>query len=244
MSKSPSNRPHSTIAIAIPNLRNSITMWVIYICASLYLSLAVLNLLNIWGYGAAYSYLGLSWAGISNGFIWQFISSPFVHGDIQHLVFNMLALAFLGGDIEQRLGRKRYIRFSVICALAGMTGYLLLGSASVPCIGYSGVIYGILAASAILYPDRIIRMFWVFPMKMKWAMVILGMMALFMTIQPGQDRIAHSAHLFGALAGYVYIKLSQRPGRQKSNNQPKQCLSSKRNTPKSKQPPIRVPDEL
>ena len=231
----------SEISVTLPNLRGSMTMLAIYICVGLYVALAVLNLLNIWVYSAAYSFLGLSWGGVTHGFIWQFFSSPFVHGGIQHMVFNMLALAFFGVDIEQRIGRQKYIIFSVVCAVSGMVGYLLLVSTSMPCIGYSGVIYGILAASAVLYPDRIIRMFWVFPMKMKWAMLVLGLMALFLTIQPGQDRIAHSAHLFGAVAGYVYIKLWHKRKQQHKNGKMQKFSPFKH---KKKQPAIRVPDEL
>ena len=90
----------SEISVTLPNLRGSMTMLAIYICVGLYVALAVLNLLNIWVYSAAYSFLGLSWGGVTHGFIWQFFSSPFVHGGIQHMVFNMLALAFFGVDLK------------------------------------------------------------------------------------------------------------------------------------------------
>ena len=84
-------------------------------------------------------------------------------------------------------------------------------------------------------------MFWVFPMKMKWAMLVLGLMALFLTIQPGQDRIAHSAHLFGAVAGYVHIKLWHKRKQQHKNGKMQKFSPLKH---KKKQPAIRVPDEL
>ena len=119
----------------------------------------------------------------------------------------MLALMFLGGDIERRLGRGAYLFFSMICLLGGSVGFLLLGSADAIGAGYSGVIYGLMAACAVLWPDRVIYIFYMFPMKMKWAMLLLALTALFLTIEPGDNAIAHAAHVGGALGGFLFIKL-------------------------------------
>ena len=235
------------VVIAMPNLRGTVTLWVIIGCAGVYVGLVLLNLLGVWSKQESYSWLGLSRMGLSRGMAWQIVTSPLLHFGVPHLVFNMLVLAFLGVDVEQRLGRWGYVAFSVICALAGSAGFLLLGHARSIGAGYSGVIYGVMVASAVFWPDRIIRVFYFFPMQMKWAMLLMALMALFLTIEPGGDAVAHAAHLGGAVAGVVYIKLRQQQEKHKraiaitEQEAPRPPSKSR----KIKQTPaIRVPDEL
>ncbi len=235
------------MSIAMPNLRGTVTLWVIIGCVATYVGLALLNLLGIWPRGMSYPVLGLSWVGLSRGMIWQVVTSPVLHFGVSHLLFNMLALAFLGGSLEQRLGRRGYVVFSLACALAGSAGFLLWGSPRAIGAGYSGVVYGVMAACAVFWPDRIIQVFYFFPMKMKWAMLLMALTALFLTVEPGGDAIAHAAHLGGAAMGFVYIKLWQQQERRRRAGavttrevfQPSLVSRKRKQTP-----PIRVPDEL
>jgi membrane associated rhomboid family serine protease len=235
--------------IAVPDLHGTVTSWIIVACVVVFVIHVLLNLWGIWLYQASYSFLGLSRSGLAHGRVWQVFTSPFLHFGIQHLVFNMLSLAFFGGDVEQRLGRGKYIVFSLICALTGSIGFLLFGTATSIGAGYSGVIYGILAAAAVLWPNRVIRMFWFFPMKMKWAMLILGLMGLFLAVQPGKDAIAQSAHLGGAVAGLIYITIWKHWHAQQNQNIGGNILTlqpsdTKQKRPKNRSTTIRVPDEL
>jgi len=237
------------MSIVMPNLQGTATLWIIIACVALFVIKTLLNLLGIWLYQASYSVLGLSRNGLAHGMIWQVLTSPFLHFGIQHLVFNMLSLAFFGGDVEQYLGRGKYIVFSLICALTGSIGFLLFGTATSIGAGYSGVIYGLLAASAVLWPNRTIRMFWLFPIKMKWAMLIFGLMLLFLTVQPGKDAIAQSAHLGGAVAGLIYITIwkhwhTQQKQNISDNIQASQTSDTKQKRRKNESATIRVPDEL
>lgn len=237
------------MSIAMPNLQGTVTLWIIIACVALFVIQALLNLLGIWLYQASYSILGLSRNGLAHGMIWQVLTSPFLHFGLQHLLFNMLSLAFFGGGVEQYLGRGKYIVFSLICALTGSIGFLLFGTATSIGAGYSGVIYGILAASAVLWPNRIIRLFWFFPIKLKWAMLIFGLMLLFLTVQPGKDAIAQSAHLGGAVAGLIYITIwkhwhTQQKQNISDNIRASQPSDTKQKMRKSRSTTIRVPDEL
>ncbi len=229
----------------IAKLKGTVTLWIIIGCVVIYIGMALLNLFGVWSRQASYSWLGLSWVGLSKGMLWQLITSPLVHFSIPHLVFNMLVLAYFGVDVEKRLGLLGYVFFSVICALAGSAGFLLLGDSLTIGAGYSGVIYGVMVACAVFWPDRVICAFHFFPMKMKWAMLLMAGMALFLTIEPGRDSIAHAAHLGGAAAGFVFVKLwKQRESLKQDSVETGEQMGRQIPNDHKKIPAIRVPDEL
>lgn len=242
-----SNRPGDGIYIAMPNLQGTVTLWVIIGCVGIYVTLALLNLLEVWSKQASNFCLGLSWIGLLNGMVWQIVTSPLLHLNVLHLVFNMLVLAFLGVGVEQRMGRLDYVVFSFTCALAGSAGFLMLSHIQTIGAGYSGVVFGVITACAIFWPDRIIRVFYFFPMKMKWAILLMALTELFLTIESSEDAIAHTAHLGGAVVGFVYIKfwLYQETRKQSIDvTEQKVSWPSSKNRKKKKIPAIRVPDEL
>jgi membrane associated rhomboid family serine protease len=113
----------------------------------------------------------------------------------------------LGPEIEQVLGRRRYILFSTICAESSMVGFLLFnwGTGNIV-LGYSGVIFGILVAQAVFFPSNTIVIFAFFPLRMKYAVLLLGVVELYFMLAPDGGGIAHAAHLFGALAALIYLK--------------------------------------
>ena len=121
------------ISIGMPDLRRSVTLWIIGLCVGVYITQALLNQLGLVSFEMSYSVLGLSRAGLSRGWLWQLVTTPFIHFNVSHLTFNMLALAFLGVDIERRLGRVRYVVFSCLCALAGAVGFLVLSGPTSLC---------------------------------------------------------------------------------------------------------------
>ncbi|HVU64785.1 MAG TPA: rhomboid family intramembrane serine protease, partial [Phycisphaerales bacterium] len=58
--------------------------------------------------------------------VWRFLTFQFLHANIPHIVFNMLGLWFVGGLVEEYLGRKRYLAFYLACGFFGAVGYLIL----------------------------------------------------------------------------------------------------------------------
>ncbi len=192
--------------------RGSLSLLVVWVCVGLFVGIALLDMLRIVGRDTALSFLGLSYIGVVRQ-LWlhQFLTAPLLHGGVAHLLFNMLTLWMLGPGVEQSLGRRNYIVFSLLCALTSMAGALVAtwGTGQVT-IGYSGVIYGILVAQAMFFPDTRIMMFYFFPLKMKYAVLILGAIALYLTAAPEGGGIAHAAHLSGALAAWGYLTLRRR----------------------------------
>lgn len=82
-----------------------------------------------------------------------FFSSMFLHGGWLHLIGNMWYLWIFGDNVEDRLGRLRFLFFYVVCGLVGNVGHYVFNSASgVPAIGASGAIAGVLGAYAVSFP--------------------------------------------------------------------------------------------
>lgn len=138
--------------------------------------------------------------GLASGDIWRLATYALLHGDVWHLVFNVLVVWFFAPELERALGRSRFILLAVIAAIAGGLAHVAITAA--PVIGLSAVVFGILAASAWYWPRRQILLFFVIPVPF-YAMVIgLFVIELLMTLQPGSP-VAHWAHLGGLVAGLV-----------------------------------------
>lgn len=192
--------------------KRSVSLFVVIVCVAFYVMTGMLTALWVFDRQALVTSLGLSYPGIFDHlWLFQFITAPLLHANLTHLLFNMLSLWMLGPDVEDVLGKRRYLLFSIVCALCSMGGFLLFdhGRGQVV-LGYSGVIFGILVAQAIYFPDRRLLLY-VFPVKMRHAVLILGAVELYLCIAPeeGGD-IAHAAHLFGGLAAYVMLRIWRR----------------------------------
>jgi len=144
--------------------------------------------------------------------VWRLITYQFLHGSVMHILFNMLGLFFLGPTLEQHWGGKRFLIFYLSCGVAGALFYILLvavGSLqALPMIGASGAILGMLAACAILFPHFVV-FFFLFPVPIRTAAVILTLVYLASLITVGQNAGGDAAHLAGMAAGAAYV-VSQR----------------------------------
>ncbi len=86
---------------------------------------------------------------VDHGDWWRLITAAFLHASIIHIAFNMLALWWIGAPVEEYLGRVRYIGLYLVAGLAGSAGALVT-SPTIPVVGASGAIFGILGAMLIL----------------------------------------------------------------------------------------------
>lgn len=98
------------------------------------------------------------------------VTSLFLHGGFVHLIGNMIYLYVFGGAVEDALGHTRYLVFFVICgAIGSLTHTVLFPHSTVPSIGASGSIAGILGAFLVLRPKA--RIITLLPLVVYWAMV-------------------------------------------------------------------------
>ena len=139
--------------------------------------------------------------------IWQLVTYLFVHFGLWHLVLNMLMLWMFGSIIESRWGSKRFLFYYFFTGIgAGLCSIIFAFNSGAPVVGASGAIFGLLVAYAMMFPESIILLFFIFPMKMKYAaMVLAGINLLGALSNPGGG-IAYIAHLGGGLFGYLYLK--------------------------------------
>jgi rhomboid family protein len=140
-------------------------------------------------------------------YVWQLFTYQFLHGGLFHLLFNMLALWMFGCDLERRWGSAFFLKYFFISAVGGgLLNTLIAPSQIAPSIGASGGIYGILLAYGLIYPNQVIYFYFLFPIKMKHFVWIIGAISFYASITPGQSGIAHLAHLGGMLFGYLYLR--------------------------------------
>lgn len=139
--------------------------------------------------------------------LWQLGTYLFIHLGLWHLVINMLMLWMFGSMIESVWGGKRFLFYYFFTGIgAGLCSIIFAFNLSVPVVGASGAIFGLLVAYAVMFPDATILLFLIFPMKMKYAAVVLAGINLLGALSNPGGGIAYVAHLGGGLFGYLYLK--------------------------------------
>jgi membrane associated rhomboid family serine protease len=94
---------------------------------------------------------------------WPFLTTMFLHGGLAHFIGNMWTLYIFGDNVEDRMGRFRYLLFYILCGLcASFTHYYLNRYSNVPALGASGAISGVMAAYMFLFPGSKIVFFFPF----------------------------------------------------------------------------------
>jgi len=143
-------------------------------------------------------------------------SAMFTHGGFMHLGGNMLYLWIFGNNIEDAMGHGRFFIFYMITGLgATMVHVLSDPNSTIPMIGASGAIAGILGAYFVLYPKAKIKAFVVLIIFIQIiyvpAVFILGFWFLRQIIGIGSDDIAWYAHIGGFLVGMFLVRRFKRP---------------------------------
>ena len=140
-------------------------------------------------------------------FIWQLFTYAFLHGGFFHLFFNMFALWMFGCELERHWGTRFFVRYALVTGIgAGISTVIVSPDMVTPTIGASGLVYGILLAYGLLFPNRKIYLYFLFPIKAKYFVMIFGAIELYATWLGSSDNIAHFAHLGGMLFGFVYLR--------------------------------------
>lgn len=166
-------------------------------------------------FGGLTPLLGLvPWKVVQEAALYQLVTYLFLHGGFFHLFFNMLMLWMFGRELEQHWGTRFFLKFYFLTGIgAGITTILVGPSSTAITIGASGAIMALLVAFALYAPDRTVYVWFLFPIKIKYLVMILIAVELLAVRNQNVDGIAHFAHLGGALVGFLYLKADWRPGR-------------------------------
>jgi membrane associated rhomboid family serine protease len=141
---------------------------------------------------------------IERGFVWQIVTYMFLHGGFWHLFFNMLVLWFFGNMVESVWGARRFLRYYIACGIGGALLHMALQyNASV--VGASGAIFGVYLATAMLFPDAQVYLYFLIPVKVKYFVIGLAVLQLAQGIS-GPSGIAYFAHIGGMLAGLFFFR--------------------------------------
>ncbi|MBM4064962.1 MAG: rhomboid family intramembrane serine protease [Planctomycetes bacterium] len=147
-----------------------------------------------------------------------FLSSMFLHGGFIHLIGNMWYLWIFGDNIEDKLGRFKFILFYLVCGIGSAVVHVYFNSQSgIPCVGASGAVAGVLGAYMVTFPRA--RVLVLIPLFIVWemielpAIVVLGFWFLIQFFS-GAASISSShgggvawwAHIGGFVLGIILIK--------------------------------------
>ncbi len=148
------------------------------------------------------------------------LTSMFMHGGVAHLLGNMLFLWIFGDNIENLLGRFRYLIFYLVCGLIASLAHVFAtvafgGNPLIPSLGASGAISGVLGGYILLFPKRRVRVLVSYFLTEVPAIVAIGLWFAFQLINglgvfgsgSQEGGVAYAAHIGGFIAGVVLIKL-------------------------------------
>jgi membrane associated rhomboid family serine protease len=180
------------------------------------------------------NYFGLH--DIRSGFFkpHQVVTYMFLHGGFWHIFWNMLILWMFGSILENFWGAKRFLTFFIVCGIGAALLHLIViyqeltpdfmematyspheqaiirqtwgVSVNVATVGASGAIFGCMVAFGLLFPNSLIYIYALIPIKAKWAVLAYVVYELFLGVQNNAgDNVAHWAHLGGGLAGLILV---------------------------------------
>lgn len=179
--------------------------------------------------------LGLHFFMAEDHHVWQYITYAFMHANFNHLFFNMFAIWMFGYTLENIWGAKKFIFFCFTAALGAafvqqITYYFMYGDLvtamsngiqivntgyekipikeflnQINTVGASGIVFGLLLAFGMMFPNAYIYLYFLLPIKTKWFVIGYIILELFNGVFGTSAGIAHFAHLGGALAGFILI---------------------------------------
>lgn len=143
---------------------------------------------------------------------WTLVTYMFVHANLTHILFNMLALYFFGPRVEERLGETRFITLYGISGVAGAILSLIFAPFS-PIIGASGAVFGVMLAFARFWPTAEIYIMGILPLQARVAVLLMAAVSLWSGLRGSRTGVADFAHLGGFVGGWLYLKwLDMRQG--------------------------------
>lgn len=174
----------------------------------------------------------------------QLVTYMFLHGGFSHIFFNMFAVWMFGRTLENVWGSKRFLIFYLVTGIgAGLLHLLVLYiemepimdmfrmlspeqqamlvddptfKVNVATVGASGAVFGCLAAFGYLFPNSMIYIYFLLPMKAKWFVLIYAGMELFLAFRNSAgDTVAHFAHLGGAVTGFILVLIWNKRNRRR-----------------------------
>ena len=139
--------------------------------------------------------------------VWQIATYLFLHGGFGHLFWNMFALWMFGSELERYWGSRQFLKFFLITGMgAGVLSIAFEPLSLIPTIGASGSVYGILMAYGMMFPERLVYLYFLFPVKVKYFIAVLSVITFVSAFGSSGSTVAHVAHLGGMIVAFLYLK--------------------------------------
>jgi len=139
--------------------------------------------------------------------VWQPFTYLFIHKDFLHIFFNMFVLWMFGSELESIWGRKSFLQYYFLTGIGSGLVWLALNVANANYVlaGASGAVYGVLLAFGMMFPNRTVYIYFLFPIKVKYLVMILVATEFILSMNSTSD-ISHITHLSAVLIGYIYLR--------------------------------------
>lgn len=176
----------------------------------LFINLAVYFLTNTFP-SLTYYLAMIPSAVLYNHWYWQFFTYMFVHGSFSHLFSNMLGIVMFSMIVERKIGTKEYLLYYFLCGtLAGIASYIsyYIAGFNAVLVGASGALYAILLIFAVFFPNAVVFIFGILPVRAPILVLIYFGIEFFSQFR--FDGVAHTTHLFGLLFGWLYLRIRMR----------------------------------
>lgn len=136
--------------------------------------------------------MGQHWVqGVTDGSLWQVVTSMFAHAELWHIASNMLALYFLGPLLESAVGRARFLAIYLVSGLAGSALVMALSNPHTQTLGASGAIFGVMGALVVIALKLRVNL------QLVGTWLVLGLVFTFV----GPRDVSWQGHLGGLLGG-------------------------------------------
>ncbi len=182
----------------------SAVQWLIAASVFVYfIQLAVLNPADVQAtLGFQTKDLGHQW--------WTIGTYLFVNGGFWQLALNMYALWLFGPRLEAKWGSREFVRFFLFCGLGGWFAHLVFVPGESILLSASSAVFGVMLASAALWPDEQLFVFGVIPTTVRWLVIFLGVLNIVggVTATGAQGGIAYLAHVGGLGAAWLYLHMT------------------------------------
>ncbi|MDR1363877.1 MAG: rhomboid family intramembrane serine protease [Spirochaetaceae bacterium] len=153
--------------------------------------------------------LAMTPALVLRGCIWQLVTYMFAHAGFSHIIFNMIALFVFGTQTERYMGSKEflvyYLTTGVLAGFFSFIVFLFTGSAHTPLLGASGAIFAVQLAYAAFFPDSVLYIWGILPLRAPVMALVFTAIEVFSMIFGVSNGVSHLTHLAGFGFGWLYF---------------------------------------
>ena len=161
-----------------------------------------------------FDYFALSREGLAHGYVWQLVTYQFMHAGWFHILMNSWAIYMFGREVEAVIGGRKFLALMFSSGIVGGVVQVLVAMVwpqyfGGPVVGASACAFGLVAAFALIFPERELTMLilFVIPIQMRAKTLLIGSAVLAVAgIAFPMDNVANAAHLGGMVMGWFFVR--------------------------------------